>query len=118
MVTSSSADSGITAGIDVFSGRPNPNWPVRRADLDALERVWAALERMPVVNAQASVLGYRGCFVQMGDKRWFVSGDVVTLQRPQGSESRRDARGDFERMILATAPADVPVAALTGLDRG
>ena len=70
MVTSSSADSGITAGIDVFSGRPNPNWPVRRADLDALERVWAALERMPVVNAQASVLGYRGCFVQEGDKRW------------------------------------------------
>ena len=91
---------------------------MRRADLDALECVWDTLDVVSVANAQAPVLGYRGCFVQDGDKRWFVSGHVVTLQRPQGSESRHDARGDFERMILATAPADVPVAALTGLDRG
>jgi hypothetical protein len=105
------------AGISVFSGRPNPSWPLSHADFEDLLRIWDSLDPTPVATKPNSFLGYRGCFVEDGEERWTASDDIVTIQRPHGTESRRDVRREFERRILSTAPVGLHVAALTGFDR-
>ena len=118
MDTSSSVEPEITAGIDIFSGRPNPSWPLSRGSLDELREVWNTLDAIEAplsIAAPPTILGYRGCFVLAGEERWLASGEVVTLQRPHGSESRRDKRREFERLILSSAPADFPFAAFIDL---
>lgn len=117
MDTSRSADSGPIAGIDVFSGRPNPTWPLPHEVLAKLMEVWNELRPASAGQAQAPILGYRGCFVQDGDARWTAFRNAVTLQGPQGAETRLDEPREFARLLLESAPADVPVDALVGLDR-
>jgi hypothetical protein len=116
MATSSSGEADATAGIDVFSGRPNPTWPMTRSDVDRLKRIWDALPTSHV-SSRAPLLGYRGCFVQDRDVRWIAFGNVVTLRRLQGGESRYDERRECERLILKSAPPDIPVEAFVRLER-
>jgi hypothetical protein len=117
MAISSSAEADATAGIDVFSGRPNPTWRMSRDEVDRLKRTWEALQASGRESMPAPLLGYRGCFVQDGDARWVAFGDVVTLQRPHGNESRKDEQHEIETLILNSAPPDVPVAALVNRKR-
>jgi hypothetical protein len=112
MGTSSSAEANATAGIDGFSGRPNPTWQISRVDVDRLKRIWETLQPRADTTIPAPLLGYRGCFVQDGSVRWIAFGDTVTLQQPHGSESRCDEQHAIEKLILSSAPPDVPVAAL------
>jgi hypothetical protein len=115
MDTSSSAERSPIAGIDVYSGRPNPTWPLQSAELDRLRAIWNELRKLPTTQTpQVPGLGYRGCFVLDGDERWNAFREVVTLQRAHDRESRLDERHECERLILASAPADIAVDTLVG----
>jgi hypothetical protein len=106
MGISRSAEPAV-AGIDAFSGLPNPDWPLSTSKLDQLERIWERLPAWSVVASEPPALGYRGCFVQTGERRWKIFGDRVTLDDGRGEESRCDVAREIERMVLDSAPQKI-----------
>src|SRR6266853_3643095 len=110
MATSKSADSsqGWTAGALVFSGRPNPVWSVTPEVAHQLEGIWNSLpaSKPPTLTPLAPLLGYRGSFLRHPDgTEWSAFAGIVTSRSGLGAESRRDVGREFERAVLATAPA-------------
>ena len=104
MDTSSSGEAaqGWVAGASVFSGRPDPTWPLAAALGTRLAGLW---DRLPAwFGGERPVppgLGYRGCHLTAPDGRvWHAFHELVTL----GPDGRRDAQREFERALLASAP--------------
>src|SRR5690242_4172483 len=106
MGTSRSAEPA-TAGVDAFSGRPNPEWPLPASELDRLETIWKRLPARSDLASEPPALGYRGCFVRTGERHWKIFGDRVTLESDRGAESRRDVMRELERMVLDSAPPKI-----------
>ena len=102
MATSrSTSETGWIAGAYVFSGRPDPTWPIPPNIGEALLAIW---ELLPAVGATAAppALGYRGVFVHDPEGRiWTAYHDLVTF----GGETRRDHERRFERAVLSSAPS-------------
>ena len=98
------------AGALVYSGRRDPTWPVP-VDLGRrLEKLWAGLPEWSGERPPLPVLGYRGCMLTAPDGRvWRAFRELVTL----AADSRRDSEREFERSLIASAPAGVlPPSAL------
>ena len=97
------------AGALVFSGRRDPTWPIT-ADLGRhLEQLWIGLPPWSGARPGPPALGYRGCTLTAPDGRvWTAFREAVTLV----IDNRRDAEREFERSLIASAPAGVlpPVA--------
>ena len=91
----------------VYSGRPDPNWPV---DPETARRLIAMFEHLPSISrwpAPRSALGYRGVWLRSSDQhRWIAYDGVVVDEGVTGTEhtTRRDDAKVFERAVLATAP--------------
>src|SRR2546425_6910053 len=101
MATSRSPDRRkCTATALVYSGRPDPVWPVPASVVKKLETIWKSLEPCAKPPAEPSRLGYRGCRLKCGRREWFAYGGVVSSE----SESRCDPLRQFEAMLLASAP--------------
>ena len=107
MATSRSPDpqaAGL-AGAQVFSGRPDPTWPVDQATAGSLQDLWSRLEPWEGEIPAPPPLGYRGCFLRLADGReWQTYGGVVTLRQAGAVEFRRDRARAFEKQLLGTAP--------------
>jgi hypothetical protein len=112
MATSKSPDGSREwrAGALIFSGRRDPVWSVAPEVVHELKAIW---ESLPVSNsaalpASAPPLGYRGCFLRHPDgTEWSAFAGIVTCHSGTSAESRRDVGREFERAVLATAPAGV-----------
>lgn len=95
-------------GALVFSGRPNPTWPVEQAVVRELEETWDSLEPFRGKCPSAPPLDYRGCFLRCArNVQWVAYQGVVTLKTDGGRETRRDKDRKFERVLLASAPKGV-----------
>lgn len=108
MGTPRSGESGETwtAGALIYSGRPDPTWPLGDEGARVLLQVWEALASLPSPVAETARLGYRGSVLRgPGNREWVAVANTVTLRTPGGSESRRDPRGEFEAILLRSAPA-------------
>lgn len=114
MATSrSNSESGWTAGASVFSGRPDPTWPISRDVADELVAIWETLVPSDDVIPTPPALGYRGCFVRdPAGRTWTALHELVTLSSESASETRRDENRRFERTVLASAPAGTLPASL------
>ena len=100
MDTSPSSD-GWRASVAVFSGRPDPEWPVPADLAAALVTTWASLPPAGSPAAGAPPLGYRGARLVAPDGReWAAFGGVVTL----AGDARADAGREWERRLVETAP--------------
>jgi hypothetical protein len=95
----------------VFSGRPDPTWPVGADDVSDLLARWDRLPRLPGPAVEPPPLGYRGGLLRAPDSRtWWAFGGAVRLGPGEAADARTlaDARADpgrnFERRLLATAP--------------
>jgi hypothetical protein len=87
----------------LYSGRPNPEWALTDADAEHLVALWSAL--LPALaNAPEPGLGYRGCVLRDGVRRWQAFDGVAILTSPASVETRADANRVFELAIFATAP--------------
>jgi hypothetical protein len=96
------------AGAFVFSGRPDPTWPVNNKLIKQLEKIWNSLEPLTDKYPSPSILGYRGCFVRNNvDREWFAYGGVVIFKRDNRSESRLDRQSTFEKSVLSSAPPNL-----------
>jgi hypothetical protein len=102
MATSkSTSESDWTAGAFIFSGRPDPTWPIPSDVAGDLVVIW---ESLPPSEATVSppTLGYRGCYVRCSTGRmWTAYRELVT----HSDERRRDDERCFERTVLSSAPA-------------
>jgi hypothetical protein len=88
----------------IFSGRANPEWAISDAKAAEVVSLWSAL---PATSAReiAASLGYRGCVLLEGPRRWHAFDGVAVMWSGTSSETRNDSARAFERAILATAPA-------------
>jgi hypothetical protein len=96
----STNETGWIAGAYVFSGRPDPTWPVPPNPAEELLAIW---ESLPPACATASppALRYRGVFVRdQNGHIWTAYREVVTLE----GETHRDEDRRVERAVLSSAP--------------
>jgi hypothetical protein len=115
MATSRSPDDPArwTAGVSIFSGRPDPEWLVSDAAADSLIALWQSLAPYRGAVPSPPALGYRGCFLTDGRRAWRAFGGVVTLRADGTSETRADQDRAFEKRLLGSAPDGLlPVSAL------
>lgn len=106
---STEADRNYTAGVSIFSGRPDPTWPVGEALGSKLEKLFGELESHEGLAPAAPPLGYRGAFLRDdAGHEWSAYRGVVIF----GSETRKDPRRAFERELVTSAPAGVIPPAL------
>jgi hypothetical protein len=93
---------GWAAGALLYSGRPDPSWPI--ADGANLWRRLAELAPCAGAIPDEGRLGYRGVWLRSTDgRRWRVFQHAAWLVGEAGL--RRDVGRALEREILATAPA-------------
>ena len=105
MATSrSSSGEGWTASAQVFSGRPDPAWPVPRAVAEELVSLWEAMTPWSGPPPEPPQLGYRGASLADGRRRWVAYRGRVTLTDEASGTSRRDEGRAFERRLVETAP--------------
>jgi hypothetical protein len=106
MVTSRSNElTGYTAGASIFSGRPDPIWPVDESIVKELLTLWDRMEPYAGPIPSPPGLGYRGCFLRDSGHEWRAYRGVVTLTENDKSEARRDAGRQFELRLVRSAPA-------------
>ncbi|MFD4657746.1 hypothetical protein ACFWP2_19195 [Kitasatospora sp. NPDC058444] len=92
--------------VDLYSGRPNPRFPLRPATADELTHRIAALAPAAGDAKPYDGLGYRGLRVLPGphdtSPAITVSAGLVTLHAPDGSPRRlHDPGRALERWLLA-----------------
>src|ERR1044071_4547662 len=108
MGTSKSSEQRVEylAGISIFSGRPDPTWPVSQTIAERLQALWDSLEASPHTQPQPPPLGYRGCFLKdtAEGREWVAYKGVVTLKTTAGDEARYDENRKFESLLLKSAP--------------
>ena len=111
------SDSACTASASLYSGRPDPEWPVHDARVKALERMWDALAPSATGPRQAPPLGYRGSALRCSSGHvWFAFDGVATHRQGNGpSEHRIDGGRRFEQALLDTAPTGALPAGMTRL---
>ena len=100
---------GCTGTAFVFSGRPDPEWPVPSDARTRLNALWSALTPAASAAPSPPPLGYRGCALRCppGDE-WLAYGGVVSHAAASGVvDRRRDPERAFERLLLSTAPNGV-----------
>jgi hypothetical protein len=108
MGTSSSTE--WTAAASVFSGRPDPVWPLPPAAGVRLVALWDSLEPLEGDALVPPQLGYRGCCAAQADgiRRFAAYRGAVSLTALPvpggGCEMRADPSRAFERLVLGSAP--------------
>lgn len=92
--------------VDLYSGRPNPRFPLEPAAAGELARRIEALAPAAGGGRPRDGLGYRGLRVRTGPDdddaaEIVVSGGLVTLHGPDGPPRRlEDAGRELERWLL------------------
>jgi hypothetical protein len=99
-------DDEWTAGAQIFSGRPDPAWPVSAASAGELRAIWDGLTPVGQWPAPRAALGYRGCWLRASSgARWLAYDDVVLMATGSSIVGRADAAHAFARAVLRSAPA-------------
>lgn len=90
----------------VFSGRPDPEWPVPVEARSRLKAIWSALQPAASAPPAPPPLGYHGCVLRCPPSdEWYAYGGVVSYTAASRDVDRRsDPERSFERLLLSTAP--------------
>ena len=103
-----------TVRIDVYSGRPDPNWTLSVAQTEELMRRFRALEAVELATPPFDGLGYRSTTAEIGAFPDAIevtaSRGFVTLKRSGNQEQRADANRQFERWLVSTGEGRVASA--------
>jgi hypothetical protein len=99
-------DAGWTAGARIFSGRPDPAWPVAAASAAELLAIWEDLTPIAQWPPPRPIAGYRGCWLcAASGERWLAYDDVVLMSTGSSIVGRADGAHAFARAVLRGAPA-------------
>jgi hypothetical protein len=95
-----------TAGVLLFSGRPDPTWEIPEDSARALLNDFDSLARAGHKPPAQTRLGYRGVWLASSDgNRWMAF--ESTAWYVNTGDVRSDRGSLFERAVLSTAPAEV-----------
>ncbi len=84
-----------------------PTWVLDETTVEAIMSIWSSLQRGDG-GVPSSPSEYQGCNVQTDDGRmWFAFGGTVTLTSANLFEVRSDPTRQFEKRLLASAPARI-----------
>lgn len=101
---STEAERKYTAGVSIFSGRPDPTWSISEALALRLQKLYDELESFDGPATPAPPLGYRGAFLRDdAGHEWSAYRGVVTFD----AEARKDPNRTFERELLTSAPEGI-----------
>jgi len=87
--------------LDIFSGRPNPEWQLSAADAALFEQKLAALSAAEPGRI-TNPLSYRGFVVQSGDTTVKIQNGTVQATRASAVTHRQDTGRALERWLLST----------------
>jgi len=106
-----------TARMLLFSGRPDPEWPVPDDHVTRLGDIWATLTPIAPRSAPPPKLGYRGVELQVEDGASYLAvAGHVTKSQAGARETRADAGRVFERALIGSAPPGTVPPGAAGLD--
>jgi hypothetical protein len=94
--------------LNVFSGRPNPRWPLTAEQEAELVRALFKLPSATHAVSSPKILGYRGIIVSNGEegggrKVILVYHESILVQRGDRSQAFTDANRSVENWLLDTA---------------
>lgn len=91
----------------IYSGRPNPQWPVN----DQLAEEWLKLcHDAPATNdtvPDAAALGYRGVIFYRGNDYYYIFNNHIRYMEQEQSILKQDDGRALEKKILSTAPEGI-----------
>jgi hypothetical protein len=92
----------------VFSGRKNPSWETKAAQVKDAFDFFEAAEICTDNSPAEMLLGYNGLQIQKGNKLWHViNGRIFYKVDDKILLIKKDDNGHFENLLLQTAPADI-----------
>lgn len=91
--------------VDVFSGRPNPQWTLTNSQIERIEEV---VESLPSIKPfeLSSALGYRGFVLELPELNGkqdvfiYVGAGMVLYETEQEKQYLQDVDYQFERQLL------------------
>jgi hypothetical protein len=105
------------ATVSVYSGRPDPEWPLSARQAERLRRAWDRLKVELAEPPSTPVLGYRGIAMRCASgSEWRAYRGFVTYTSGDAVERRNDDGRRFERALLATAPGGVLPSGIPEID--
>jgi hypothetical protein len=103
----SDKSSNATVELDIFSGRPNPSWTVRREDQAKLVTLLRDDLMEKARSDAAPPLGYRGFIVRFtsdrGENHIHVFDGLIEFDK----ESYRDRERAVEKFIISIMPREL-----------
>ncbi len=100
-----STDQPALVRVNIFSGRRNPEWHLK--DTRTFLRLWEMAEPVKEPVKTLSRLGYSGCTVILGDKRWEIYQGIVSLYEGNAVSSKKDKDHAMEELMLEQAPEEI-----------
>jgi hypothetical protein len=93
----------MTVELDVFSGRPNPQWTLTKQETARVEELLRDLPSEPGASKESG-LGFRGFILSDGKHRITVGGGFVRFEEGADKPDCRDAKG-LEKYLRELANA-------------
>jgi hypothetical protein len=95
-----------TAGVLVFSGRPNPEWKLSEEKFTTILSLFDSLESITGSFQSESILGYSGCYVKSSDGalQFNVYNGKAELTFGANKRLKADKERTLEKEIIGTAP--------------
>ena len=96
------------AGVLVYTGSPDPQWPVNEELCERFQEIWERLPEWEGDHPGIPSTGYRGCFLHNRRKRWIAFGEHVVLNIGEYAMAKMDPNRECERMLLESVPSTLP----------
>lgn len=108
MVTSKSNRKKWRCRLLIYSGRPDPQWPIAETAVDEWLKICHDAPLAHDTVPDASALGYRGVIFYKGNEEYYyIFNGHIRYMEQEKSILKQDEGRSLERSILNTAPAPV-----------
>jgi hypothetical protein len=107
-VMPNSGDGEMQVEVDVFSGRPNPQWNLTSQEADEFVALFRTLPQQPKAGTVSEGLGYRGLIVTKpgesieGYNEILISNQIVVARQNSQSKQFVDRDRRLERWLFQT----------------
>lgn len=91
----------------IYSGRPNPQWPVNDPVADGWLKLCHEAPMAYDTVPDAAALGYRGVIFYRGNDFYYIFNNHIRYMENEQSILKQDDDRKLEKEILSTAPKEI-----------